>query len=90
MESTNPQPEVEETIDTIETKQVEINFLTKIAEAQTEKIKQLQTELEEHKKLIISLKKDDGSLKKDNGLMDCGQCWDCSENPDCPAKKSSN
>ena len=83
MESTNPQPEVEETIDTLETKQVEINFLTKIAEAQTEKIKQLQTELEEHKKLIISLKKDDG-------LMDCGQCWDCSENPDCPAKKSSN
>lgn len=73
----------EETIDTLETKQVEINFLTKIAEAQTEKIKQLQTELEEHKKLIISLKKDDG-------LMDCGQCWDCSENPDCPAKKSSN
>ena len=73
----------EETIDTLETKQVEINFLTKIAEAQTEKIKQLQTELEEHKKLIISLKKDDG-------LMDCGQCWDCSENPDCPAKKASN
>ena len=73
----------EETIDTLETKQVEINFLTKIAEAQTEKIKQLQTELEEHKKLIISLKKDDG-------LMDCGQCWDCSENPDCPDKKSSN
>ena len=73
----------EETIDTLETKQVEINFLTKIAEAQTEKIKQIQTELEEHKKLIISLKKDDG-------LMDCGQCWDCSENPDCPAKKSSN
>ena len=73
----------EETIDTLETKQVEINFLTKIAEAQTEKIKQLQTELEEHKKLIISLKKDDG-------LMDCGQCWDCSENPECPAKKSSN
>ena len=73
----------EETIDTLETKQVEINFLTKIAEAQTEKIKQLQTELEEHKKLIISLIKDDG-------LMDCGQCWDCSQNPDCPAKKSSN
>ena len=24
----------------------------------------------------------------EDDLMDCGQCWDCSANPDCPAKKS--
>ena len=27
----------------------------------------------------------DPPLPTSVGGMDCGQCWDCSENPDCPA-----
>ena len=80
----------EETIDTLETKQVEINFLTKIAEAQTEKIKQLKRELEKNQQLQTLITKEDDligetilkSIAADTGDFDLTDYMEYKNNPE--------